>query len=36
MLAAVHLYKTFGWLPHKRLDPNTGAEWSYVLNLGDV
>jgi putative acetyltransferase len=36
MLAAVHLYKTFGWRPYKRLDPSTGAEWSYVLHLGDA
>lgn len=33
MSAAVHLYETFGWNRHASLDPNSGAEWSYVLHL---
>jgi putative acetyltransferase len=33
MTAAVHLYTSLGWKRDQRLAPETGAEWSYVLNL---
>ncbi|WP_354332796.1 GNAT family N-acetyltransferase [Undibacterium sp. GrIS 1.2] len=33
MFAAVHLYKSMGWQIGEKLDPSTGAEWSYVLEL---
>lgn len=33
MFAAVHLYKSMGWQIGGKLDPSTGAEWSYVLEL---
>lgn len=33
MFAAVRLYKSMGWQIVERLDPSTGAEWSYVLEL---
>lgn len=33
MTAAVRLYTAFGWRRGERLAPETGAEWSYVLDL---
>ncbi|WP_445230772.1 GNAT family N-acetyltransferase [Duganella rhizosphaerae] len=33
MHSAVHLYKSFGWTLDQALDPSTGAEWSYVLQI---
>lgn len=34
MTAAVRLYTAFGWRRGERLAPESGAEWSYVLELG--
>ena len=31
MKSALHLYRSFGWVPAQRLDPTSGAEWLYVL-----
>lgn len=31
MKSALHLYRSFGWAPSRRLDPTSGAEWLYVL-----
>jgi putative acetyltransferase len=33
MSAAVHLYTSLGWQRLQRLAPESGAEWSYVLQL---
>lgn len=33
MNAAVHLYQSLGWRPVAKLDPDSGAEWRYVLDL---
>ena len=33
MTAAVRLYTAFGWRRGDRLAPDSGAEWSYVLDL---
>jgi putative acetyltransferase len=33
MTAAVHLYTSLGWRQDQQLAPETGAEWSYVLEL---
>ena len=35
MTAAVRLYTAFGWRRGDRLAPDSGAEWSYVLDLDD-
>lgn len=36
MAAAVRLYTAFGWLRAERLAPESGAEWSYVLDLNKL
>lgn len=33
MAAACHLYCALGWQRHARLAPDSGAEWSYLLDL---
>ena len=33
MVAAVHLYRSFGWQLVERLDPASGAQWRYRLVL---
>ena len=35
MTAAVRLYTAFGWRRGERLQPESGAEWSYVLDLDE-
>lgn len=36
MTAAVRLYTAFGWRRAERLAPDSGAEWSYVLDLDAI
>ena len=31
MESALYLYRAFGWVPIRRLDPASGAEWLYLL-----
>lgn len=33
MAAAIHLYTMFGWRRGERLAPDSGADWSYLLDL---